>query len=127
MGQIPTIALKTHEEILKIDVKYSSRKNLIKYGDVIIDNKAKRAFCCDNEMHMTPKEYKILEFLANHPGEVFSREEIISSVWPEGASTSPRAIDVHVRKIRKALNAAKKCSLKIRTARSFGYSINMIE
>ena len=74
MGQIPTIALKIREEILKIDVKYSSRKNLIKYGDVIIDNKAKRAFCCDNEMHMTPKEYKILEFLANHPGEVFSEK-----------------------------------------------------
>ena len=102
-------------------------KKYIKWKELKIDLRSKRAYCCLKEINISPKEYKILEFLIQNPRTVFSREEIISSVWDKKSNIDPRAIDVHVRRLRKALNSDNFCKLGIRTARSFGYSIDHIK
>ena len=93
------------------------------WKDLKIDNRSKRAYCCNREINISPKAYKILEFLLNNPDTVFSREGIINSVWGKRINIGHRAIDVHMRELRKALKTDNYCNMKIRTARSFGYSI----
>ena len=51
------------------------------WKDLKIDNRSKRAYCCNKEISVSPKAYKILEFLVRNPDTVFSREGIINSVW----------------------------------------------
>jgi len=93
------------------------------WKDLKIDNRSKRAYCCNREINISPKAYKILEFLLKNPDTVFSREGIINSVWDKRVNIGHRAIDVHMSELRKALKPDDCCNMKIRTARSFGYSI----
>jgi len=58
-----------------------------------------------------------------HPGRVFSREKLLDVVWGHDAAVEPRTVDVHIRRLRKALNGPEDLDL-IRTVRSFGYSID---
>ncbi len=102
-------------------------KKYLEWEDLKIDNRSRKAHCCLKEINISPKEYKILEFLIKNPGMVFSREEIITSVWDKRANIGPRTIDVHIRRLRKVLNSNKSCRIGIRTARSFGYSIDYVK
>tara|TARA_Y100000768_G_C23954825_1_gene672202 strand:- start:1324 stop:1689 length:366 start_codon:yes stop_codon:yes gene_type:complete len=106
-----------HSVLIENTEKYTE------WMDLKIDNKSRRAYCCNKEINISPKAYKILEFLIKNPDTVFSREGIINSVWGKGVHIGPRAIDVHMSELRKALKPNNYCKVKIRTARSFGYSI----
>ena len=93
------------------------------WKDLKIDNGSRRTYCCNKEINVSPKAYKILEFLIKNPDIVFSREGIIGSVWGNKVKIGHRAIDVHMSELRKALKPNIFCKMKIRTARSFGYAI----
>ncbi|MGI9571688.1 MAG: winged helix-turn-helix domain-containing protein [Candidatus Actinomarinaceae bacterium] len=93
------------------------------WKDLKIDNRSRRVYCCNKEINISPKAYKILEFLVRNPDTVFSRQGIINSVWDKRVNIGHRAIDVHMSELRKALKPDNCCKMKIRTARSFGYSI----
>ncbi|MAQ73482.1 MAG: hypothetical protein CMD49_04170 [Gammaproteobacteria bacterium] len=97
------------------------------WKDVKIDHRSRRVYCCFREIAISPREYRILELLIKNPGKVFSREEIITSVWGKKVHIGSRVIDVYVRRLRKALNSNNSCQFGIRTARSFGYSIDYIK
>ncbi|MED5274837.1 MAG: winged helix-turn-helix domain-containing protein [Pseudomonadota bacterium] len=103
------------------------RADCLEWEDVKIDNKSRRAYCCLKEIFVSPREYRILEFLIKNPGTVFSRDEIIASVWGKKTCIGSRTIDVYIRRLRKALKSDKSCRFGIRTARSFGYSIDYVE
>ena len=103
------------------------RADCLEWEDVKIDHKSRRAYCCLKEISVSPREYRILEFLIKSPGTVFSRDEIITSVWGKKTRIGSRTIDVYVRRLRKALNSDKSCRFGIRTARSFGYSIDYVK
>lgn len=68
-----------------------------------------------------PSEFRLLEFLMSSPGQVFSREQLLTNVWPEGTDTSERIIDVNISRLRKALGTVRGQEL-IRTIRGTGYS-----
>ncbi|MDA7748530.1 winged helix-turn-helix domain-containing protein [Gammaproteobacteria bacterium] len=104
-------------------VLIENTERYIEWKDLKIDNRSKRAYCCNKEISVSPKAYKILEFLVRNPDTVFSREGIINSVWDKRVHIGHRAIDVHMSELRKALKPDNFCKVKIRTARSFGYSI----
>ena len=104
-------------------VLIENTERCIEWKDLKIDNRSKRAYCCNKEISVSPKAYKILEFLVRNPDTVFSREGIINSVWDKRVHIGHRAIDVHMSELRKALKPDNFCKVKIRTARSFGYSI----
>jgi len=95
----------------------------IEWKEITIDNKSRRIYCCNKEISVSPKAYKILEFLIKHPDIVFSREGIIDSVWGNNVKIGHRAIDVHMCELRKALKSNGLCGMRIRLARSFGYAI----
>ena len=103
------------------------RADCLEWEDVKIDHKSRRAYCCLKEISVSPREYRILEFLIKSPGTVFSRDEIITSVWGKQTRIGSRTIDVYVRRLRKALNSDISCRFGIRSARSFGYSIDYVK
>ena len=69
-----------------------------------------------------PTEFRLLRFLIEHPGRVFSREQLLNAVWTHDTYIEPRTVDVHIRRLRKALNVGGKEDV-IRTVRATGYSL----
>jgi two-component system, OmpR family, phosphate regulon response regulator PhoB len=70
-----------------------------------------------------PTEFRLLKHFLEHPGRVFSRERLLDSVWGRDTDIEPRTVDVHIRRLRKALNAGGRAEL-IRTVRSAGYALD---
>jgi two-component system, OmpR family, phosphate regulon response regulator PhoB len=75
------------------------------------------------EVHLSPTEFGLLRYLVEHPGRVFSREQLLDSVWGHDIYVELRTVDVHIRRLRKALNYDEKQMDVIRTVRSAGYAI----
>ena len=70
-----------------------------------------------------PTEFRLLRHFMEHPGRVFSRGKLLDSVWPHDSDIELRTVDVHIRRLRKALNQSGKRDL-IRTVRSAGYALD---
>ena len=70
-----------------------------------------------------PTEFRLLRHFLEHPGRVFSRERLLDAVWGQDSDIEPRTVDVHIRRLRKALNKDGRDDL-IRTVRSAGYSLD---
>ena len=75
------------------------------------------------EVHLGPTEYRLLDHLIQHPGRVFSREQLLDAVWGSDVYVEARTVDVHVGRLRKALNI-EGAPDPIRTVRSAGYSLD---
>lgn len=95
----------------------------IKVGDLILDRAAHRARRGDRDIHLGPTEFRLLEHLMQHPGRVFSREQLLDAVWGSDVYVEARTVDVHVGRLRKALNKSEEAD-PIRTVRSAGYALD---
>jgi len=76
------------------------------------------------EVHLGPTEFRLLDHLIQHPGRVFSREQLLNAVWGSDVYVEARTVDVHIGRLRKALNGDKLPD-PIRTVRSAGYSLDL--
>ncbi len=98
---------------------------VIEVGKIILDTD-KHAVTIKNEIvDLGPTEYKLLTFFMLHPERVYSRSQIIDNVWSHGSFLDERTVDVHIRRLRKALNPYK-CDIYIKTVRSSGYIFSPI-
>ena len=95
----------------------------ITVGDIELDREMHRAYRNGREMRLGPTEYKLLEFLMNAPGRVFSREQLLDGVWGHNNYVDERTVDVHIGRLRKAITRGKEKD-PIRTVRGAGYSLN---
>ena len=98
----------------------------LSYGDIemdVVGHKVRRA---GKSIALGPTEYRLLRHFLEHPGRVFSRERLLSAVWSHGAEIESRTVDVHVRRLRKALNEEGQPDI-IRTVRSAGYALDLSE
>jgi two-component system, OmpR family, phosphate regulon response regulator PhoB len=95
----------------------------IRNGDIVIDRVAHRVRRGDREVHLGPTEFRLLDYLMQHPGRFFSREQLLDAVWGSDVYVEARTVDVHVGRLRKALNQGTE-SDPIRTVRSAGYSLD---
>jgi two-component system phosphate regulon response regulator PhoB len=93
------------------------------YADLEMDVEAHRVRRAGKAVDLGPTEYRLLRHLMENPGRVFSRERLLDAVWAHDADIDPRTVDVHVRRLRKALNAGGSPDV-IRTVRSAGYSLD---
>jgi len=93
------------------------------FKDLKIDRITKKVFRENKEIKLGPIEYKLLDFLIKSPQRVYSREQLLNNVWGENINVETRTVDVHIRRLRKAINIDKKNDL-IRTVRSSGYSLD---
>ncbi len=97
--------------------------SVLKVGDIVLDRESHRVYRDQVEVHLGPTEFRLLEFLMQHPGRVFSRGQLLDNVWGETIYIDERTVDVHVGRLRKAVNSANAPDV-IRTIRGAGYSIN---
>ena len=96
----------------------------IRHGDIVIDRVAHRVRRGGREVHLGPTEFRLLDYLMQHPGRVFSREQLLDAVWGSDVYVEARTVDVHIGRLRKALNQEVE-SDPIRTVRSAGYSLDL--
>ena len=96
----------------------------IRQGDITIDRVAHRVRRADREVHLGPTEFRLLDYLMQHPGRVFSREQLLDAVWGSDVYVEARTVDVHIGRLRKALNQEIEND-PIRTVRSAGYSLDL--
>jgi two-component system phosphate regulon response regulator PhoB len=96
----------------------------VRCGDIVVDRVAHRVKRGGKEIHLGPTEFRLLDYFMQHPGRVFSREQLLDAVWGSDVYVEARTVDVHVGRLRKALNAGDSAD-PIRTVRSAGYSLDV--
>jgi two-component system phosphate regulon response regulator PhoB len=97
--------------------------NLLAFGDIELDREKKRVSRSGKAVDLGPTEYRLLEFLMERPGRVFSRAQLLDGVWGSEIYIDERTVDVHVGRLRKALNRGHSAD-PIRTVRGAGYALN---
>ena len=93
------------------------------FGDITVDRSAHRVRRSGRDVHLGPTEFRLLDHLIQYPGRVFSREQLLDAVWGSDVYVEARTVDVHIGRLRKALNAVDEAD-PIRTVRSAGYALD---
>jgi len=96
---------------------------ILRYDDLTMDITAHRVSRGNRQIHLGPTEFRLLRYLLEHPRRVFSREQLLDAVWGHDVYVEPRTVDVHIRRLRQALNGRNEQDL-IRTVRAAGYALD---
>ena len=96
---------------------------ILNAGDIELNRDTHRVRRAGREIHLGPTEFRLLEFLMQSPGRVFTREQLLDGVWGRDVYVDERTVDVHVGRLRKAINRGRKPD-PIRTVRGAGYAFN---
>lgn len=92
-------------------------------GDLIVNRKSRRVSRGQRDISLSPTEFRLLEQLMQNPGRVYSRAQLLDTVWGRDTFVDERTVDVHVGRLRKALSRGKDVD-PIRTVRSTGYAFD---
>lgn len=98
-------------------------EDVVQFGDISLDRSAHRVRRGERDVHLGPTEFRLLDHLIQFPGRVFSREQLLDAVWGSDVYVEARTVDVHVGRLRKALNVEEEDD-PIRTVRSAGYAFD---
>jgi two-component system phosphate regulon response regulator PhoB len=101
----------------------NANEQTLRYADVTMDLVAHRVTRAGKPIHLGPTEFRLLRHFLQQPRRVFSREQLLDQVWSQDAEIELRTVDVHIRRLRKALNEAGTADL-LRTVRSVGYALD---
>ncbi|PSC06101.1 phosphate regulon transcriptional regulatory protein PhoB [Alsobacter soli] len=96
---------------------------LLESGDIALDRETRRVRRAGRELRLGPTEFRMLEFLMEKPGRVFTRSQLLDGVWGHDSEIDERTVDVHVGRLRKAINRPREKD-PIRTVRGAGYSFD---
>jgi two-component system, OmpR family, phosphate regulon response regulator PhoB len=97
--------------------------DILSFGDLEMDRERRRVSRAGRAVELGPTEYRLLEYLMERPGRVFSREQLLDGVWGRDIYIDERTVDVHIGRLRRALNRGDE-SDPIRTVRGAGYALN---
>lgn len=97
--------------------------SVLAYGDIELDREKRRVARSGRPIDLGPTEYRLLEFFLEHPGRVFSREQLLDGVWGRDIYIDERTVDVHIGRLRKLLNLGREQD-PIRTVRGAGYALD---
>jgi two-component system phosphate regulon response regulator PhoB len=100
-------------------------EQVLRYADVTMDLVAHRVSRGGKPVHLGPTEFRLLRHFLQYPRRVFSREQLLDQVWSQDAEIELRTVDVHIRRLRKALNEVGTGDL-LRTVRSVGYALDRV-
>ena len=95
----------------------------LSYSDIEMDTMSHKVRRDGATVPLGPTEFRLLKHFLEHPGRVFSRERLLDSVWGRDSDIEPRTVDVHIRRLRKAINEGGRTDI-IRTVRSAGYALD---
>ena len=103
-------------------VKTDNNATIVTVGPLQIDTDSHRISINGIDVMMSPTEYKLLYFFASNPNKVYSRNQLLDNVWGENVYVEDRTVDVHIRRLRKILDA-QDCADLVQTVRGFGYKL----
>lgn len=95
----------------------------LKYGDIVMDTVSHKVQRGARAVKLGPTEFKLLRYFLEHPSRVFSRSQLLDAVWGQDVYVEERTVDVHIRRLRKALNDKGESDI-IRTVRAAGYALD---
>ncbi|HLJ63359.1 MAG TPA: phosphate regulon transcriptional regulator PhoB [Stellaceae bacterium] len=98
----------------------------LRFGDLVMDLGSHRVIRDGAPVHLGPTEFRLLRFMLERPGRVYSREQLLDGVWGRETEIELRTVDVHIRRLRKALNEGGRTDL-VRTVRAAGYGLDNTE
>ena len=107
--------------IMRRATKAVQGKGDIEYGDLRLNEEYRRVFIGDREINVTSREYELLELLASNPGKVYSREELLTTIWGNDYPGDERTVDVHIRRLREKLESTPSEPRYVRTKWGSGY------
>jgi len=97
------------------------QKEIVQVGDLVIDTAAMRVTSRQEPVVTTATEFRLIEFLATHPGRVFTRKALLDAVWHDTAFVTPRIVDVYIRRLREKIERDPEKPRHIHTVRGAGY------
>jgi two-component system phosphate regulon response regulator PhoB len=95
----------------------------LEFGDIMLDRRTRRVHRAGRELHLGPTEFRMLEFMMERKGRVFTRGQLLDAVWGQETEIDERTVDVHVGRLRKAINEPHERD-PIRTVRGAGYAFD---
>lgn len=101
----------------------SASGNMVSFGDISLDRETMRVKRGENTITLGPTEFRLLDVLITRPGRVYTREQLLDRVWGQDIYVEARTVDVHIGRLRKALNINRKTD-PIRTVRASGYAFD---
>ena len=100
-----------------------TKDKIISIGDLRINSETYQVTKADSPLHLSATEFKLLLFLAERKGRVFSREQLLDAVWKDESLVEPRTVDVHIRRLRTQIENDPSNPVYIRTRRVVGYYV----
>lgn len=96
-------------------------KDILRIGDIEIDRERYTVMVKDREVHLSTTEFKLLLYLAERKGKIFTREKLLDAVWGDEVYVEPRTVDVHIRRLRQQIEDDPSKPRYIKTRRGAGY------
>ncbi|MBE5841014.1 DNA-binding response regulator, OmpR family, contains REC and winged-helix (wHTH) domain [Butyrivibrio sp. INlla18] len=107
--------------IIRRTTKAPSDEHCLIFGDLKLNEAYRRVFVKDKEVNVTSREYELLELLIHNPGKVYSREELLETIWGSDYPGDERTVDVHIRRLREKLEVNPSEPRYVRTKWGSGY------
>ena len=117
------------ELIARIKIQFRSQQQptrTLQIGGLNLDRSSCRVSLQGAALSLTATEFRLLEFLMTRPGVVFSREQLLDSVWGHDRAVTDRTVDVYILRLRQKIEQDPTNPLYIRSVRGFGYSFNEV-
>ena len=115
------------ELIARIKIQFrpqAAPQRTLRCGALELDRSSCRVHLAGNEVQLTATEFRLLEFLMSRPGIVFTREQLLDSVWGHDRAVTDRTVDVYILRLRQKIESDPTDPVLIRSVRGFGYSLN---
>ncbi|WP_332629090.1 response regulator transcription factor [Halalkalibacter flavus] len=123
VARVRAILRRAQPVLLETDTSQASTDNVIKFGEVEIYPDNYEVFFKNNSLELTPKEFELLLYLANHKGRVLTRDQLLNAVWNYEFVGDTRIVDVHISHLREKIEANTKKPTYIKTIRGLGYKL----
>jgi two-component system, OmpR family, alkaline phosphatase synthesis response regulator PhoP len=107
--------------LLRRNEPSSPQRSKLQRGDIMIDPMAHSVVVCGRTVELSALEFRLLHYLASHPGMVFSRDHLLDSVWGNDRTVTPRSVDVYIRRVREKIETQPQQPAYVQTVHGVGY------
>ncbi|MBC1649783.1 response regulator transcription factor [Listeria booriae] len=126
VARIKAILRRSAGKSAEVEPEVAPKEKALHVGDLKILTESYEVYLQDELLDLTPKEFELLLYLANHRGKVFSRDQLLDAVWNYDYIGETRIVDVHVSHLRDKIEADTKKPQYIKTIRGFGYKMENV-
>lgn len=121
------VVARVHAVLRRSSTVVAEDEHVHEFGSLTIDDQSYMVQLNGEEINLTPRDLSLLIFFAKHPNQIFTREQLLDQVWGMDYDGSDRAVDLAIKRIRKAIDAWPVTEGEIKTLRGLGYQLSVYE